>query len=101
VPLVLSSGICYNPSPSIQWVPGALSLGVKRPEREADHSLQSSAEVKNGWSYTSIPQIPSWNGAQIRNFTFTYYGNIRTTEMLYTRFHQNISEYCKHIHKII
>jgi hypothetical protein len=24
--------------PSIQWVPGALSLGVKRPGREADHS---------------------------------------------------------------
>jgi hypothetical protein len=23
---------------SIQWVPGALSLGVKRPRREADHS---------------------------------------------------------------
>jgi hypothetical protein len=32
--------------PSIQWVPGALSLGVKRQWREADHSLPSSAEVK-------------------------------------------------------
>jgi hypothetical protein len=32
--------------PPIQWVPGALSLGVKRPEREADHSPPSSAEVK-------------------------------------------------------
>jgi hypothetical protein len=31
--------------PPIQWVPGALSLGVKRPEREPDHS-PSSAEVK-------------------------------------------------------
>jgi hypothetical protein len=30
----------------IKWVPGALSLGVKRPGREADHSLPSSAEVK-------------------------------------------------------
>jgi hypothetical protein len=28
-----------------QWVPGALSLGVKRPGREADHS-PSTAEVK-------------------------------------------------------
>jgi hypothetical protein len=27
----------------IQWVPGALSLGLKRPEREADHSYPSSA----------------------------------------------------------
>jgi hypothetical protein len=32
--------------PLIQWVTGALSLGVKRPWREADHSLPSSAEVK-------------------------------------------------------
>jgi hypothetical protein len=32
--------------PPIQWVPGALSLGVKRPRREADHSPPSSAEVK-------------------------------------------------------
>jgi hypothetical protein len=32
--------------PPIQWVPGVLSLGVKRPGREADHSLPSSAKVK-------------------------------------------------------
>jgi hypothetical protein len=32
--------------PPIQWIPGALSLGVKRPVREADHSPPSSAEVK-------------------------------------------------------
>jgi hypothetical protein len=41
--------------PPILWVPGALSLGVKRPGREADHSPPSSAEVKNAWSYTSTP----------------------------------------------
>jgi hypothetical protein len=32
--------------PPIEWVPGAFSLGVKRPGREADHSPPSSAEVK-------------------------------------------------------
>jgi hypothetical protein len=34
--------------PPIQWVPGvpSLSLGVKRPGREADHSPLCSAEVK-------------------------------------------------------
>jgi hypothetical protein len=42
--------------PPIQWVPGALSLGVERLGREADHSPQSRAEVKNSWSYTCIPQ---------------------------------------------
>jgi hypothetical protein len=41
--------------PPIQWVSEALSLGVKRPEREYDHSLPSSAEV-NAWSYISTPQ---------------------------------------------
>jgi hypothetical protein len=42
--------------PPIQWVPGALSLGVKRQGRESDHSPPSSADVKNVWSYTSTPQ---------------------------------------------
>jgi hypothetical protein len=32
--------------PPIQWVPEALSLGVKWPGREADHPPPSSAEVK-------------------------------------------------------
>jgi hypothetical protein len=41
--------------PPIQWVSGEISLGVKRPGREADHSPPSSAEVRNAWSYTSTP----------------------------------------------
>jgi hypothetical protein len=60
--------------PPIQWAPGALSLGVKRPGREADHSPPSSAEVKNAWSYTSIPHyvFMSWCLVKHRdNFTFT------------------------------
>jgi hypothetical protein len=32
--------------PPTQCVPGALSLGVKRPGREVDHSHPSSAEFK-------------------------------------------------------
>jgi hypothetical protein len=32
--------------PPIQLVPGALSLGIKRPGREAYHSFLSSAVVK-------------------------------------------------------
>jgi len=43
--------------PPIQWVVGALSLGVKQPGREADHSPPSSAEVENAWSYIPIPPI--------------------------------------------
>jgi hypothetical protein len=43
--------------PPIQFAAGALSLRVKRPGREADHSPPSSTEVKNAWSYTSTPPI--------------------------------------------
>jgi hypothetical protein len=39
----------------IQWVPGALSSGVKRPGREFDHSPPASSEVKRMWIYTSTP----------------------------------------------
>jgi hypothetical protein len=41
----------------LQWAPGALSLGVKRPVREADNPPQSSAEVRDVWNYTSTPPI--------------------------------------------
>jgi hypothetical protein len=48
---------------------GALSPGVKRLEREADHSPPSSAEVKKAWSYTSTPPI-RLHGV-VLTFTFT------------------------------
>jgi hypothetical protein len=38
-----------------QWVPGALSPGVKRPGLEADHSSSASAEVQKMWICTSTP----------------------------------------------
>jgi hypothetical protein len=41
--------------PPIQWVPEALSQGIKRPEHEADHSPPTSAEIKKTWIYTSTP----------------------------------------------
>jgi hypothetical protein len=47
----------------IQWVPGALYSGVKRPGREVDHSPPTSAEVKKMWVYTSTPHTPSWRSA--------------------------------------
>jgi hypothetical protein len=34
-----------------------LSLGIKRPGREVDHSPPFCAEVKNTWSYTTFPPI--------------------------------------------
>jgi hypothetical protein len=43
--------------PLFQWVPGALSLVIKRPGREVDHPHPSTAEVKNAWSYASTLPI--------------------------------------------
>jgi hypothetical protein len=48
---------------SIQWVPKAVSPGVKRQEREADHSYLSSAEVKKGGAIAPLPRKSSWLGA--------------------------------------
>jgi hypothetical protein len=42
--------------PPVQWVPGTLSLGVKRPGREADHSPPSCTEFKECLELTSTPQ---------------------------------------------
>jgi hypothetical protein len=41
-----ASRTALGPTQPIQWIPGALSLGVKRPGREDNHSPPSSAEVK-------------------------------------------------------
>jgi hypothetical protein len=55
--LTTASRTALGPTqPPIQWVPGFLSLGVKRRRREADYSPPSRAEVKNAWNYTSTPQ---------------------------------------------
>jgi hypothetical protein len=40
----------------IQWVPRVLSLGLKRPEREAEHSPPSSADVKVRGAILPLPQ---------------------------------------------
>jgi hypothetical protein len=41
----------------IRWVPEAPFAGIKLPEREADHSPTSSAEIKNGGVITPLPDF--------------------------------------------
>jgi hypothetical protein len=60
----------------------ALSLGIKRPGREACQSPPSSAEVKNAWSYTSTPPLRlhgvvlSYEKKKHRdNFTFYFHAS--------------------------
>jgi hypothetical protein len=60
--------------PHIQWVSGALLLGVMRPDREADHSPPSSSEVQNDGAVPPLPHTSSWHGTlslkHKNNFTF-------------------------------
>jgi hypothetical protein len=57
-------------------------LGVKRLERESNHSPPPDAEVKNGGAIPPLPSTPLWHGAQLKyrdNFTlilvhYTYTG---------------------------
>jgi hypothetical protein len=49
--------------PPLQWVLGAISPGVKQLVREADRSLPSGAEVKNGGAIPPFPHVCSWHSA--------------------------------------
>jgi hypothetical protein len=62
--------------PPTQWVPGVLSLGVKRRGREADHSPPSNAEVRERVElYFHSTNTPPWRGAQLKhrdNLTYVF-----------------------------
>jgi hypothetical protein len=59
--------------PSIQWVPGALSLGAKWLGCEADHSPSSSAKVKECVElYLHSPNTPSRCGAYLSTGTLPF-----------------------------
>jgi hypothetical protein len=63
-----------------KWVPAALSPGVKRQGRVADHSTPTNAEVKSMWIYNyPLPHTPAWRSAQFvkhrDNFTLNAFYN--------------------------
>jgi hypothetical protein len=86
-----ASGTALVPTqPPIQWVSETLSLGIKQPGQEANHSPPSSAEVKNAWSYTSTPQYVfiAWCLVKHRdNFTFYLYLHRDFTHRIGVDFH--------------
>jgi hypothetical protein len=51
---IVQTGSAAHPAFN-QWVPGALSPGIKRQGRKADHSPPTNAEDKKMWIYTSTP----------------------------------------------
>jgi len=97
--------------PPIQWVTGVLSLGVKRPGREANHSPPSSAEIKNACGYISTPQytFKAWcsvkksRGPSLLLLYFTLIMMVRPdlkpvfiTEWRITMFHTSSRLQCYH-----
>jgi hypothetical protein len=82
--------------PTIQWVPGAISLGVKRPGREADNSPPSSAEVKMRGAIPPLPKYAfmAWCLVKHRdNFTFlqALEGRIRYLGLLMSRLYLKLA----------
>jgi hypothetical protein len=59
---------------------GVLSPGIKRPERETDHSSLSSVEVKSDGALHPLPHASLWHSD---NFTFTFiYVNIEVLTVM-------------------
>jgi hypothetical protein len=60
---IVSRPVLGPTQPPVQWVLGALSPGVKQHGHEADHSLPSSAKIKNGGAMSPLAHTPSWHNA--------------------------------------
>jgi hypothetical protein len=78
----IGSGACPVSCPIVTR---GSSRGVKRPDREADHSPPTSVEIKNAWNYSSAPpNTPSGRGAQLKhreNFTFIIIQNLNSQNL--------------------
>jgi hypothetical protein len=71
--------------PPIHWVPGALSLGVKQPGREAGHSPPSSAEVKEWVELYPTPQYAFMAWCSVKRSTSQLYLYSSTSTILKSR----------------
>jgi hypothetical protein len=80
--------------PHIQWVQGVLSLGVKRPGREADHSPHLVPRSKNECGYISTPPIRLiWRGVRLnQRDNFTFYNILRHKFQQTSVFHKPCSK---------
>jgi hypothetical protein len=74
----MSSLALGSTQPLIQWIPGALFLGVKWPGCEADHSPHLVPRSRMHGAVPLLPNVLSWHGTKLRKkkmhrdyFTFT------------------------------
>jgi hypothetical protein len=58
-----SKRVLGSTQPPMRWVPGALSPGVKRPERELTTHLQLVMRSRKYGSIHPLPHTPSWPSA--------------------------------------
>jgi hypothetical protein len=74
--------------PPNQWVPGDLSLVVKRPGREADHSPPSSSVIKGCVEIYLHSQYVFMAWCLVRhrdNFTFTFEKQEKVISQIYSK----------------
>ena len=68
---------------------------VERPEHIVDHTLQSSPELKNEWSYISVPPPPPYSFTMWirKNLTFISISVLRSHSIVSTRsrFHTQLN----------
>jgi len=65
IPAGVTKFISFSKRPERLWGPHSPLFSRprdNRPRRETGHSPICSAEVRNGWSYSSTLDICSWNG---------------------------------------
>jgi len=76
IQIIFKNAWSYITQPPIQCVPGALTLRVKRPGREACHSTPSSGEVNMRGAILPLPQyvFMAWCVVKDRN-NITFYPN--------------------------
>jgi hypothetical protein len=70
--------------PPIQWIVEALSPGVKRPGREADHHLQLVPRSRKCGCIHPLPHTPSWHSAWLvmHRYIFNFYDIVSLYKML-------------------
>jgi hypothetical protein len=54
-----------RPTHPLQWLQRLISLGVKWPGHETDHSPPTTAEEKNGRAIPPLPHMSSWHSAYL------------------------------------
>jgi hypothetical protein len=90
--------ILWGPTkPPVQSGTRPLSLGAKLPRRKADQSSSSNIQLKNIWSYVSLPYTPSRCGATGSTLYFLHLSKtstcldfgIQTALLLFLRLQKN------------